>query len=523
MSRTWDVERLLQGKTRDQIIDDAEALIGEIEEYKEQLSHEEPDTVKKIFDLRCDVQIALHTVGSYDALRVSENMGNKQARADQSSLGDIASRFGIRTMFFTQWIKHLEDDEFQKLRNSEVLQEYQYALDRIRSGVPFMLSDEAEEAVTIKDNALSQLNTIYDVLNTQITYDMEEEKNLTREEIGKYRESTNPEKREEAYDVFHSTFQEYKDVFSEIYVGVVKDWSQEALELRNYKSPLHVRTHSQDIPVDAVENMLDVVRNNIEIYHDFFSLHDALLHEDGKEFEYDRRHIYAPLETTDAEYEFEESLELVLDVYESFSPRFAEILEDVAEKRVHSHPQEGKRNGAFCLGPHTQASPYVMLNHTDDLNSLFVMAHEFGHAVHFELSKGQKQPYYDAVLPLAETASVFGEMLLADRLLEDADESEKKAVLVRLLKNTFATIPRQAYFILFEIQAHDKILNGGSQDDLDDIYWELLEEQFGDMKIPDHFRVEWNALPHMHQTPFYCYAYTWGNLLTLALYDIYKE
>jgi len=125
---------------------------------------------------------------------------------------------------------------------------------------------------------------------------------------------------------------------------------------------------------------------------------------------------------------------------------------------------------------------------------------------------------------MAETASTFGEMILADKLLKETKNvEEKKYILTYLLDNQYATIGRQAYFVIFEKYAHDNIINGISKEDMDNEYLSMLNEQFGNMEVPQEFKHEWNYIPHIHESPFYCYAYSWGNLLVLSLYGQYRK
>lgn len=518
MSQEWNPEQLLQGKTRQHHLNQSKKIVSRIEEQKDNLNPAKPRTIKQILDLQEELTAHLGNVNVYDLLRVSQDTTNEEARSDQSNFSDLHSDLHRRTLFFSHWIKNLENKDFQTLLESELLQDYKYHLQTIRRGKPHTLSEDVEKALSVKNTATIQLKKTYQILESQITYTFEGEE-LTRGELSKHMRSNNPQKRKKAYDTFYEEFTQYKDVFSELYTGVVKDWSDEALKLRNYESPLHVRTHSQDIPLEAVNTMLETIQENTDIYKEFFKLHKELLKDTEK---YDRRDIYAPT-TTEKEYPYDETFSLVTSVYNDFHPHFKNIVKNLQEQnRIHSHPNKNKRSGAYCAGPHNKEEPFVMLNHTDDLNSVYTMAHEFGHAIHYSLSKKQKNVYYDAVLPIAETASIFGEMLLTDKLLKQKGEEQQKAVLTKILSSTYASIPRQAYFVIFEKQAHQKILNGKTQG-LSQEYKDLVKQQFGDLHVPQYFKDEWTAIPHIYRTPFYCYAYAWGNLLTLALYDIYKE
>jgi oligoendopeptidase F len=152
------------------------------------------------------------------------------------------------------------------------------------------------------------------------------------------------------------------------------------------------------------------------------------------------------------------------------------------------------------------------------------LAHELGHAIHSQLAAEHNLFTFHSSLPLAETASTFGEMMLVDRLLDtDRDATVRQSLLFRQVDDAYATVMRQAYFALFERQAHDMIQHGATVDELSVAYLENLRQQFGDaVQVSDEFRWEWVSIPHIYHTPFYVYAYTFGQLLVLSLYQQYK-
>jgi oligoendopeptidase F len=156
---------------------------------------------------------------------------------------------------------------------------------------------------------------------------------------------------------------------------------------------------------------------------------------------------------------------------------------------------------------------------------MFTIIHELGHGIH-DLFAGEKQQDLErhASVTICETASIFSEMLMSDRMLhESADNEEKKSILIQFLDNQYASINRQAYFVIFEKYAHEQIQKGVTKEVLDEYYYKMLREQFGSMEVPEIFRHEWNYIPHIYESPFYCYSYAWGNLFVLSLYDMYKK
>jgi oligoendopeptidase F len=170
-------------------------------------------------------------------------------------------------------------------------------------------------------------------------------------------------------------------------------------------------------------------------------------------------------------------------------------------------------------------TPYVMLNYTGEARDIATMAHELGHAVHGMMAKDHSIFTFHSTLPLAETASVFGERILSDALMsQERSKAVQQGLLVSQLDDIYATVLRQAYFVRFEKLAHQMVADGATGDQLAKAYFAELRQQFGKgVKVPAEFQWEWLTIPHIFASPFYCYAYSFGNLLVLALYRMYKE
>ncbi len=179
----------------------------------------------------------------------------------------------------------------------------------------------------------------------------------------------------------------------------------------------------------------------------------------------------------------------------------------------------------MCSTVLPRLTPWVLVNYTGRLRDVATLAHELGHAVHSLLAADHSALTQQASLPLAETASVFGEILVTERLLEgESDPLARRELLVAQVDVVYATVLRQSYFVHFERQVHDAIRAGRSTEELEEIYLGTLAEQFGDsMDVSDEFRYEWLSIPHIYHTPFYCYAYSFGQLLVLSLYRRFQR
>jgi oligoendopeptidase F len=172
-----------------------------------------------------------------------------------------------------------------------------------------------------------------------------------------------------------------------------------------------------------------------------------------------------------------------------------------------------------------ELTPWVMVNYDKRARAIATLAHELGHAIHGLLASKHSILTQEACLPLAETASVFGEMLLTDRLLkQEQDPKVRRELLASALDDAYVTVTRQAYFTLFEKDAHAMIADGKTTEQLTAHYLDNLKEQFGEaVEVSEDFQWEWIAIPHIYYSPFYTYAYSFGQMLVLALYQQYRQ
>jgi oligoendopeptidase F len=272
----------------------------------------------------------------------------------------------------------------------------------------------------------------------------------------------------------------------------------------------------------VVDTLLEVCRQNVDVFQHYFRLKADWLGMDKLR----RFDLYAPLSEADRAYPYARAVEVVLDSLNIFAPVLADHARRVlVANHIDSEIRPNKDTGAFCYGGLPGMAPWVLMNYTGKVRDVATLAHELGHAVHALMAGEHSILTFHSALPLAETASVFSEMLLTERLLaEETDRDVRRNLLAAAVDDAYATVMRQAYFVLFERQAHHLIAAGQTTHDLRQVYLQNLNEQFGDaVDVDEMFQWEWVSVPHIYQVPFYCYAYTFGNLLVLSLYQRYKE
>jgi len=462
-------------------------------------------------------------LGAYGELWFSENTQNPSALTLKGRLDQVLADARNRSLFFELWVKGWTDETAARLIPASG--DLRYFLETLRRFKPFTLSEPEEKVITLKDvNGIEALVTIYEMITNKFTFTLEvegEKKALTRDALAAYFRHPSPEVRAAAYRELYRVYAGESTVLAQIYTHRARDWDTEALSLRHYPQPISVRNVMNDIPDAVVDTLLEVARRNAGLFQRYFRLKARRLGL-ARLRRYD---LYAPLARSEKQYDFAQAVETVLESYRAFSPLLAEQAQRVLdEQHLDAEIRPGKRGGAFCHSVLPELTPWVLTNYAGRVHDVQALAHELGHAVHAMMAAGHSVLTFHSALPLAETASVFGEMLLTDRLLaEERDPTLRADLLASTIDGAYATVMRQAFFTLFERDAHRMVAEGKDMAEIAAHYLANLAEQFGDaVELGDEFRWEWVAIPHFYFAPFYTYAYSFGQLLVLALYQRYR-
>jgi oligoendopeptidase F len=462
---------------------------------------------------------------SYANLKFSENTQDQAVQTLMAQMDQFAAELSNRVMFFSLWWKKL--DELNAQRLLAPAGDYIYWLEELRHFSAYTLSEKEEKIINLKDiTGVSAQNTLYDALTNRYRFKFEmngEKKEFSRGELMVFAHHYDASLRTWAYDELYRVYGADGDILGQMYQTRIRDWYNEEVHLRGFATPMSARNLANDIPDAVVTLLLETCQKNAGVFQQFFRLKARLL-----QLPQLRRHdLYAPVVKADHEVPFDQATSLVLKGFAAFDEEITDQAYKIFEQNhIDSEVRPGKRSGAFCLTATPSLTPWVLVNYQGKTNDVTTLAHELGHAVHSLLAADHSIFTQHPCLPLAETASTFGEMLIVDELLrsrkDDADFI--KDLLFQQVDDAYATIQRQAYFAMFEIQAHELTLQGASVKDLCDAYMKNLSDQFGDsMLISDIFKWEWVSIPHIYQVPFYVYAYSFGQLLVLALYQQYKK
>ncbi len=524
----WNLNDLLDASKPEVVeaaIDELQRAVQAVEDERAKLSAEMSLADFHYFLHKYETAVrAAYRLSAYADLWFAADTQSQEALSFKGKIDQLMLEAQNRTLFFSLWWKGLEDEAAARLMAEAG--DLTYFLQKMRNFKPYTLSEAEEKVINLKDvNGIQAVVTLYDMITNKFSFRLEvdgEEKTLTREELMSHVRSPDPAMRQAAYDELYRVYSEEGTLLAQIYNYRVRDWANEQINLRRFASPIAVRNLANDIPDAVVDTLLEVVAAEAPVFRRYFALKAKWLGLPRLR----RYDLYAPLSTAEKKIPYPDAVNMVLDTFHAFSPPVGAHARRVfAEQHIDSEIRPGKRGGAFCASILPETTPYVLLNYTGEVRDVATLAHELGHAIHAMLAADHSVLTFHAALPMAETASVFAEMLLTDRLLaEEKDPAVRRDLLAAALDDAYATILRQAYFVLFEREAHRLMLEGKTVDELNEAYLQNLHHQFGDaVDVADIFKWEWISIPHIYHTPFYCYAYSFGQLLVLALYRRYKE
>jgi oligoendopeptidase F len=534
---SWNLTDLIEDPNKSQF----QEFLQYLEESVKQLELKRNDLSPKIsatdfenlLHLIEDISEKVNIASGYASLRYSADTSSNEAASLVTKMEIMRSNITNRLLFFDLWFKKdIDEQNAQRLINSipSVYQEY---LKHKRLLAKYTLTESEEKIInTLEVTGANALVKIYDRMTSGFEFVMAVKKGKkivkkifpNKEKMLSLIRSPKLEEREAAYKSLLHVYKKNSGVLGEIYQNLVIQWYDEHISMRGFQSPISARNVSNNLDDTTVETLLSVCRTNSVVFQDYFKEKAKML--GIKKLQ--RYHLYAPLSLKNSEqkkFKYENAIETILETFEGFDSRFRKYAERLfLEQHVDSQVRKSKLGGAFCYTVSPKRTPYVLLNYNGKSRDVSTMAHEFGHAIHSIAASDKPIMVSHAPLPLAETASVFAEMLLNDNLTKKVTRKEKKILIAEQIDDMYATIMRQAYFTIFEIDAHHAIVKENATiDKVSELYLTNLNKQFGSsVTVSPDFQWEWVYIPHFYHTPFYCYAYSFGNLLVLSLYQQFK-
>ena len=458
-------------------------------------------------------------------LFAADSESDEHKRLSQKS-EEFGNAMGRELLFFDLEIIQMEEEAFDRLVQDSLLAPYRHFLEVLRKFKKHTLTEREESLLSQKSlTGVQAFCRLFDEVSASLRYTLEidgETREMTGEELLALLHHPDAELRERAFGTFLKRHEEHSILYSAVFNNVALDHSQE-LELRSYGHPMEPTNLGNEIPTQVVESLMQVSEKNYPLAREYFRLKAQLLGMPRLK----NTDVYAPISDSGRTYSFDEARSMTVEAYRGFSEEFARLADSFfTGKRVDVPPRPGKSGGAFCMGMTPSLPPYLLLNFTGNLRDVSTIAHEVGHGIHYMLAQRQTMLNYHPTLPLAETASVFGEMLLTRQLLEkETDVAVKKSLLCAKIEDIIATTFRQNVLTRFEERMHLERANGLlTASELCDIWWQENAKLYGDaVEMIEPYRYGWSYISHFIHARFYCYSYTCAELVVLSLFQRYLK
>ncbi len=440
------------------------------------------------------------------------------------ALTDIQSHL----LFFDVCWNQLDQKTAEMLMQNPKVKADVHYLERMRAFAPYTLSENEEKIMAVKSNTSgSAFSRLFDEIMNNIPFYIEENGKKVKKseaEVLSLFHSKNREERKRASDSLAEGLNANTHILTYIYNMILAD-HRSSLKIRNYKHPMDSMNLSNEISFEMVSNLIKTVKSAYPIAHRYYNLKRKLIGL-SELYDYDR---YAPIDTAEEKIGFDNCQKIVLSGYYEFSEEVGKIAEEFFTKRwIDAEIRQGKQGGGFCAQTTPDLHPYILVNYTGSARDVMTVAHELGHGLHQYLA-GKRVGILqsDAPLTMAETASVFGEMLIFEKILSaEKDPKKRLALLCGKIDDNFATVYRQICMTDFELMSHETGLKQGelSSDQLSDFWIKANAEFYGKSVIlTDNYRHGWKYIPHFVHSPFYCYAYSFAQLFVLTLFQKYKQ
>ncbi|MAM61034.1 M3 family oligoendopeptidase [Maritimibacter sp. UBA3975] len=431
-------------------------------------------------------------------------------------------------VFFSLEINRIPDDKLDALFDQNAdLARYKPVFDRLRAMRPYQLSDELEKFLHDQSAVGSAAwNKLFDETMARLTFSPEgEDEDMSLEATLNLLSEQKRSRREAASRELARVFGENLSLFARVHNTLAKEkeiedrWRQ----MPSAQTARHLSNHVEPEVVEALRNA--VVDAYPKLSHRYYKLKAKWLGLETMEV-WDRN---APLPMEEERViDWPNAREMVLSAYAGFDPEMAAIAEPFFDRGwIDAGVKPGKAPGAFAHPTVTDVHPYVLLNYLGKPRDVMTLAHELGHGVHQVLAADQGELLADTPLTLAETASVFGEMLTFRKLLAEApDAAQKKVLLAGKVEDMINTVVRQIAFYDFECKLHEARRTQGelTTDQINELWMSVQGESLGPaFNFMDGYETFWSYIPHFVHSPFYVYAYAFGDGLVNALYAVYEE
>ncbi len=530
MTTTWDLTFVYKGFDDPQIEMDlkkADQLADEIGKYRGKLATLSSSDFVLFLQQHEEIGSYLVKCGSFGSLLFSQETTNDNFKALFAKVQQKSVAVGNKLIWISLEINKMDSESFTKLLEDPLLSNYHHYLKVLRLREPYQLSEPVEQVLNQKALVgTSAWVKFYEEYTADFKFEVEiegEKKVLSQGEIRPLFRDPNPITRENVFKAYYQKYMDNSIAISHSFNNIWKDHGQN-VDLRKYPTTMTIAHLRNQTDEKIVETMMGVVKKNFTLVQEYYKAKAKLM---GQGEVIKGSDLYAPI-TKVTKYSWKEAEEAVMSAYNEFDSEIGQMAQRLFDENlIDSEIRKGKRTGAFCAGITPQLKPVIHMSFDGTSDGVATLAHEMGHALH-DMFSARKQTLFNYHPPLvvAETASVFGEQILTSKLLKTMDDEDGKlTLLVNQLEDAIGTISRQTMYIFFEKECH---LKGANQtlsfQEMSDIWDKYVKEAYADsVDFLSEQSANWASIPHFLFTRYYCYAYSFGMLFVLGLYQQYLE
>ena len=523
----WDLSDLYDSNEDPKLAKDKKAILKQAEDfsdkYRGKISELSANEFRNMLEEYESILDTSGKIGSFAYLQWSTDTGNTDFGKLVAETNELSSEISQKLVFLdVEWLEIPEEDA-QKLIESEELKKYKHYLESSRRYKDHVLEEGQEKIMSAKSvTGRSAWVRFFDETLGAAKFELDGEELSEQEVLSKLHESDR-DLRIRAHASLTTKFKDLSRQLTFIFNTILADKSTND-KLRKYDSWIDSRNLANQTNRETVDALVNSVTGQFELVQRYYKLKKKLLGLDEMK-DFDR---YAPMLQNEATIQWDSARDMVLDSYSKFHPKMGEITNEFFEKNwIDAAIKPGKRGGAYSAGTVPSAHPYVFMNFDGKIRDVQTLAHELGHGVHQYLSRKQGVLQSSTPLTTAETASVFGEMLVFQKLMKELDDPrEKLALLVGKIDDTIATVFRQISMNRFEDAIHTARREEGelTTERLSELWMKQQKSLYGDsVTLTEEYGIWWSYIPHFLHTPGYVYAYAFGELLVLALYEEYTQ
>ncbi|MFN7662924.1 MAG: M3 family oligoendopeptidase [Alphaproteobacteria bacterium] len=526
---TWNLDDLYKGVKDPAIEKDLAALKASIDTFVEK--YESKVTTLDSQALALSIQDyeslseRMGRLSSFASLIFAQDMTHKEKASFYQNIQEKITDLSTPLIFYTLEFNQIADSTLKSYYSeSPLLSRYKPWIENVRIFKKHQLNKDLEHVFhELSLPASRNWVRLYDETFATMTFQYEG-KDLSIAQIMNFFTSANEEERQRSAEAFGARLKKSAPLFTLILNTLAKEKQIED-KWRQYARPVSSRNLANNVEDEVVKTLLQSVQSKYpSLSHRYYKLKAKWLGKDKLNY-WDRN---APLpQDTQKKYSWDEAQEIVLAAYHQFCPKMAAIGKEFFDKNwIDAEVRPGKDNGAFSHPTVPSAHPYILQNYQGKIWDVMTLAHELGHGIHQVLSAKQGYLMADTPLTLAETASIFGEMLTFQILLNQAkSKEEKKILLAGKVGDMLNSIVRQISFSQFEHEFHDiRKSKELSTEEINDLWLKTQQESLGpSVVLKDNYAYYWTYISHFFHVPFYVYAYAFGNCLVNSLYATYQN